>query len=169
MVQNLPMDPGGYATPEAAARAGMDPRCEVLASVSEGDVGYVLMNGGTENYKYPYGIDVYRRNGRWHEGSSSNAFGWSLTSDPLNGPSLGTWSLWAEVPADVDLVRVVRGEEVREVPVQNGVFLTCWFHQDEASAFPVVNAMRRHGTWEEVAHGYLFDIFRGLLGHPSST
>ena len=149
-----PLGPG-YDSPEACALAGMARGCTVLASASEGDDGYVLLDAGTESHRYPYGVDVYRRNGRWYEGSSSNGSGWSSVTDDVLGTNLGTLTIWGDAPDGADLVRVAYRASRVEAPVQNGAYLAVWWRQPAIDDFPFVEAVRINGEWTD----WIYDWF----------
>lgn len=114
-----------FATPEAAAMDGFPPaHCRVVASATQGDDGIVVLDTGAPGRPYLYAVAVWREAGRWSEGSSSNGLGWTLT-DPDN--DLGTLAAWDYAPAGADRVRVAFRDEVRELPVADGTYLTAWW------------------------------------------
>src|SRR5215208_6036453 len=68
----------GFDTPEEAALEGFSAAasCRVLASHTQGDVAYVLLDTHADGWPYLYGVNCYRKEGRWHDGSSGNGGGW---------------------------------------------------------------------------------------------
>lgn len=133
-----------YTTPEDAAMSGSAASYfRVVASRTEGDLAYVLLDAGSAGQPYLYGVNCYRRDGHWYEGSSGNGGGWSAT-DPDG--DLGTWSLWNDVSRDTDRVRVEFRDEVSEHPVDDGAYLVVWFNQP-SHIVPWVTALRVNGTW----------------------
>ena len=110
---------------------------------SQGDDGYILIDGGTENYRYLYGINCYRIGTDWFEGSSGNGGGWSACSDD---DTVGTHSVWDDAPTGADMVCVSLGDEVREEPIVSGTFLVVWWRQ-ACEPMPWVEAYRIDGEW----------------------
>ena len=137
----------GHDSAEGAALAGMSAGAHVLASVSHADDAYVLLDAGTESRRYLYGVNCSRRLGRWFEGSTGNGGGWSSTTHGGGEPNLGTWSIWDDAPDGADLMRIARGEETIEVPVQKGVYLAAWWRQSPESDSPRVQGARINGEW----------------------
>jgi hypothetical protein len=92
------MSDSGFDTPESAAIVGFPPKhCRVIASRSHGDDAYVLLNTGSGEAPYLYGVNCRRENGRWFEGGSANGPGWEQTG---HDPDVGNLSLWGDAPAD---------------------------------------------------------------------
>lgn len=149
-----PPPDAGHDSPEACALAGMT-GCRVLVAASEGDDGYVLLDGGTESYRYLYGVNVHRRAGRWHEGVSSNGPGWSSVEHDVVGTNLGTLTAWGDAPDGADLVRVVYGKSRVEVPVENGAYLAVWWRQPDTDDYPMEEAVRIDGRWTD----WIYDWF----------
>ena len=109
----------------AAARASFPNEfCRIVGMREQGTFGYVLFDTGPEGRPYLYGVNYERVDGRWMEGSSSNGDGWSHMGPD---PSLGTLTLWDTAPAGADRVRVELGGQLREEPVENGVYLVAWW------------------------------------------
>ncbi len=126
-----------FASPEAAALDGFPPgECRVVASRSEGDDAYVLLDAGSVGSPYLYGSSVTRREGGWMEDASGNGPGWTRTG--ADG-DLGTLAVWGEAPAGAERVRIAFGSEVREEPVVDGVYLSVWWRVPyPESAWPAV-------------------------------
>ena len=134
----------GYRSPEDAAMVGFPPdHCRVLASHTEGDEAFVLLDTGSVGQRYLYGVSCIRRAGRWYESSSGNGSGWSSSEADQD---LGTWSLWDEAPTGADRVRVEFSGESSEHPIDAGVYLVVWFRRPVRPA-PRVTAFRINGTW----------------------
>lgn len=115
----------------------------VVASQTEGDHAYVLLDTGSAGQPYLYGVNCHRRNGNWYEGSSGNGGGWSATDGDSD---LGTWSLWSDASPDTDRVRVEFRGESSEHPVGDGAYLVVWFNQP-STIIPWVTALRINGEW----------------------
>lgn len=120
--------------------------CRVVASATEGDDGVVVLDTGAPGQPYLYAVAVWRRDGRWYEGSSGNALGWTLTDEVRE---LGTLAAWDYAPAGADRVRIAFRQEVREVPVAHGAYLTAWWRlpcpEDD---WPAAIAFRIAGEWK---------------------
>lgn len=98
------MSDSGFDSPESAAMVGFPPKqCRVVASRVNGDNASVLLNTGSREQPYLYGINCRRENGRWFEGGSANGPGWEQTG---HDPDVGTLSFWDDAPVDEDMVRV---------------------------------------------------------------
>jgi hypothetical protein len=95
----------GFDSPEAAAMSTFPAEyCSAVATQTQGDNAYVLLNTGPPDRPYLYGVNCHRTDGRWFEGASSNGPGWEQTD---HDPDVGTLSCWSDVPMGVDAVRVV--------------------------------------------------------------
>jgi hypothetical protein len=127
--------PGGYDTPEQVAMEGFPPQyCRVVASRSEGDEAYVLLDTGSPDRPYLYGSSCRRIDGRWFEVSSSKmGGGWEQSSD---APELGTLSLWGQAPQGAVAVRLNMGDEVIEEPITNSVYLIVRFNVPAVTHWP---------------------------------
>ena len=146
----MTIDQPFFDTPEAAAMAGFPLRyCRVVASAQEGDDAVVVLDTGAPGRPYLYAEAPWRRNERWYGGSGGNALGWTLTDDAGN---LGTLAAWDYAPEDADRVRIIFRDEVREVPVAQGTYLTVWWRipcpEDD---WPRAAAFRVAGIWMPVA------------------
>lgn len=135
-----------FDSPEEAATNGIPPQsCRVLASRVQGDAAYVLLDTHPEGWRYLYGVNCDRRNGRWCEGTSGNRPGWSRVG-PVD--DLGTLKIWGESPMGADRVRIRYEGEVREEAVEHGVYLLVWWSvpcPDDRG--PRVQAFRVRGEW----------------------
>jgi hypothetical protein len=89
-----------------------------------GDVAYVLFDTGPPEYRYLYGVNYERQDGKWTEGTSGNGPGWSAVGPT---PGLGTLTVWGEAPAGSDRARGTFGETPSEVPIEDGVYLLIWW------------------------------------------
>ena len=136
-----------FATPEEAAMNGFPPAyCRVVASAVEGDDGFVVLDTGAPGRPYLYAVAVWREDGRWYDGNSGNACGWSVT-DMDN--ELGSLAAWDYAPVNADRVRIAFRSEVREVPVADGAYLTVWWRVPcpEFGDWPWPISFRRNGIW----------------------
>ena len=104
---------------------------------SEGDDGYVLIDGGTENYRYLYGINCYRIGTEWFEGSSGNGGGWSACFDDH---TVGTWSVWGDAPPGATAMRIKVGDDAQEVPVVSGAYLAVWWRTPDPDDYAWIAA-----------------------------
>jgi hypothetical protein len=114
-----------FASLVDAARATFPTQqCRIISTREHGAYGFALFDTGPAGQPYLYGVNYERVDGRWREGSSSNGNGWShLGPDP----NRGTLSVWDIAPVGADRVRVELGEEIREEPIENGVYLVVWW------------------------------------------
>lgn len=134
-----------YDTPQDAAMVGFPPQhCRVVGVRIDGDEAYVLLDAGSRNQRYLYGVNCARERAGWREGSSGNGGGWSLTDA---AGDLGTWSLWDEAPAGADAVRVEYDDVASEHPVHEGIYLVVWFRRPLDPA-PRVTGFRIAGRWQ---------------------
>lgn len=104
-----------------------------------------MLDTGASGQPYLYAVAVWRQDGRWREGSSGNALGWTLTDQDHD---LGTLAVWDYAPSGADRVRVAFRQEIREVPAADGPYLTAWWRvpcpEDD---WPRVVAFRINGAW----------------------
>jgi len=125
--------------------------CRVVAAAAEGDDGVVVLDTGAPGQPYLYAVAVWRDADGWHEGSSGNALGWTLTDHERE---LGTLAEWDYAPPGAEQVRIAFRGEVREVPAADGAYLTAWWRlpcpEDD---WPRLVAVRRAGTWSPVPLG----------------
>src|SRR5947209_9813635 len=109
------MNDDGHASPERAAMTGFpEAHCRVVASRSSEDHAYVLLDTGSPGQPYLYGVNCFQCAGQWFERGSSNGPGWEQTG---HDPDVGTLSLWADVPREVDHVRINFNGGLIEEPV----------------------------------------------------
>jgi hypothetical protein len=141
----------GYQSPEDAAMVGFPKKYRrVVATRTEGDDAYVLLDTGPVGRPYLYGVNCFRKDEQWHEGNSGNGGGWSLTDEEAG---LGTWSLWNEAPPGADMVRVEFASQVSEHHISGGVYLVVWWRQP-VDVQPRVAAIRAKGQWIELPVWY---------------
>ena len=115
----------GFSSLEALALASFPRDFERTMIVrSQGSDGYILIDGGTERYRYLYGLNCHRIGTEWFEGSSGNGGGWSACVDDH---TVGTWAVWGDAPSGSTSVRVKFGDDVQEVPVVSGAYLAVWW------------------------------------------
>lgn len=89
-------DNDGLHSPESAATSTFPPQyCRVIGAHAGGDYAYVLLDTGSIEYPYLYGVDCQRRNGRWFESSDGNSPGWARNRDS----DVGTQSFWGRRPS----------------------------------------------------------------------
>ena len=137
------MNEGGHLSPERAAMTGFpEAHCRVIASRRLEDDAYVLLDTGSPGHPYLYGLNCFQRDGQWFEHGSSNGPGWEQTG---HDPDVGTLSLWADVPEDVDCVRVNFDGVLIEEPVSDAL-LVRW-RVAQPTQWPHVVAVRANGTW----------------------
>lgn len=136
-----------FPTPEEAAMSGFPAEhCRVLASATEGDAAYVVLDTGPAGYPYLYGGTAGRVEGGWTDGTSGNGpgSGWTRTGER------GVSYVYDHAPAGADRVRAAHGGEVREVDVERGVFLVTWWDvPEDADLTPVLLAFRVDGEWRD--------------------
>jgi hypothetical protein len=133
---------------QAAAMSGFPAEhCRVLASVTEGDAALVILDTGPAEYRYLYAGTAERVAGGWADGSSSNgpSAGWTLTD---REGERGVAYIYDESPAGADRARAALGADVREAPVQHGIYLVTWWGvpADETRT-PAPLAFRVAGAW----------------------
>jgi hypothetical protein len=136
----------GFDSPQQAAMDGFPARyCRVVDSAINDDNAFVLLDTGSDGRAYLYGVQCFRKDGRWHEAASSNGGCWSHS-----GPGeLGMLAFVDEAPRNADAVRVEFNGNVREVEVRYGAFLAAWWgvpSPDWKSA-PRAAAFRIDGEW----------------------
>ena len=124
--------------------------CRVIASRSQGDDAYVLLNTGSDEQPYLYGVNCRREDGRWFEGGSGNASGWQPAGED---PHLGILSFWDDAPADAEMVRVEFEGHTVEERVADRAFLVVWWRVPAPSMqnWPRVRAFRIAGRWIDSA------------------
>lgn len=136
---------GGFDSPESAALAGYSPKfSRVLASRSQGDDAYVLVDTVPGHRAYLYGVNCRRRNGRWIEGSSGNRPGWDQTG---HDPDVGTLSYWDDAPAGAEMVRVEFDGRIVDEAVSDRGFLVVWWRVPAPQTWPRVLAFRIGERW----------------------
>ena len=114
-----------FESPEAAAMSTFPARhCRVVASRAHGDDAYVLLDTGSDGRRYLYGVNCFRLDGQWYEGSSSNGPGWSQMGPD---PQLGTLTIWGEAETDAETVEVELDGSVVEITVKDGIYFAAWF------------------------------------------
>jgi hypothetical protein len=87
-VRWIQMSQGGFDSPEVAAMSTFPAEhAYVVAARTQGDDAYVLLNTGSHEQPYLYGVNCRRRAGRWHESGSGSGPGWEQTADD---PDVGT-------------------------------------------------------------------------------
>ena len=120
--------------------------CRVVVSAAEGDDGYVVLDTGPAEYRYLYGVAVWRDDDGWRDRSSGNgpATGWTRT-DERHG--LGTAYTYGNAPDGATQVRAALGSEIREVPVVDGVYLATWWRVPVDAPTPVATAFEIDGAW----------------------
>lgn len=97
-------DNDGFDSPESAATSTFPPQhCRVIAARANGDYAYVLLDTGSIDYPYLYGVNCLRQDGRWFERCDGNAPGWARNIDS----DLGTLSFWGHSPVGADVVKIV--------------------------------------------------------------
>lgn len=134
-----------FETPEDAAMVGFPPKyCRVVASRVNGDEAYVLLNTGSIEQRYLYGVNCRREDGRWFERGSSNGPGWEQTG---HDPDVGTLSFWDDAPAGADMIRAEFEGRIVETPVTDRTFLIVWWHVPAPQQSPRVHAFRIAGQW----------------------
>jgi hypothetical protein len=125
----------GHDSPEAAAMTGFPAHCRVVGLRLREDDAYVLLNTGSREQPYLYGVNCGRKNGRWFEGGSSNGPGWEQAA---HYPDVGTLSLWGDAPVGSDAVRVAF----------EGAYFLVWWRVPCPSQWPRVVAILVDGTWQ---------------------
>ena len=134
----------GYFTLAEAMKASFPPDCCRLAAVREyADHAVALFDTRPGGEPYLYEVHYGRMEGRWSEGSSSNARGWSRFLDA--GAGLGVATEWGEAPPGADAVRGELAGQVLEEAVEGGVYLLAWW--GVPSGFARVTAFRIGGEW----------------------
>jgi hypothetical protein len=135
----------GFDSPESAAMFGFPPKyCRVVASRTNGDRAYILLDTGSHERPYLYGVSCRRDNGRWFEGGSANRGGWEQTD---HDPDVGTLSFWDKAPDDADMVRVEFNGSVIEQPVVGGAYLVVWWRVPNPRDWPRATAFRIGDRW----------------------
>jgi hypothetical protein len=135
----------GFDSPETAAMEGFSGGdCVVIASRTDGEDAYVLLNTGSNTRPYLYGVNCSRQNARWIERGSANGPGWEQTG---HDPDVGTLSLWGNAPAGADMIRVEFGDEQLEEHVVEGAYLLVWRRVQPPVSLPRVTGFRINGGW----------------------
>jgi hypothetical protein len=136
----------GFDSPEMAAMSTFPPQyCRAIASRMSEDEAYVVLNTGTREQPYLYGVHCHRRGGRWYEGNSGNGGGWQQTG---HDPDVGTLTMWDNAPVEVTSVRIQFDGDVIEEPVTEGAYLHVWWQVPCPSEWPHVVAVRLNDRWE---------------------
>jgi hypothetical protein len=138
-----------FETPEDAAMVGFPPEhCRVVVSRVNGDDAYVLLNTGSSEQSYFYGVNCCRENGQWFERGSSNGPGWEQAG---HVPDVGNLSFWDDAPAGADMVRIEFDGRMFEAPVIDRTFLIVWWRVQAPQNWPRVQAFRIAGQWIDSA------------------
>lgn len=139
------MSQDGFDSPEAAAISTFPPQyCTVVAARTEGDDAYVLLNTGSHEQPYLYGVNCSRVAGRWYEGGSANGPGWAQAGQD---PDAGTLSVWGDAPAGATRVRIAFNGNVVEEPVTDGVYLAVWWRVPAIGQDPRVIEFKVGERW----------------------
>ena len=137
-----------FPTPEAAAMSGFPAEhCRVLASATQGDTAFVVLDTGPAEYRYLYAGTAERVEDGWTDGTGSNgpSSGWTLT-DRERG--LGVAYVYDEAPTGADRVRAALGADVQETAVINGIYLVTWWRvRSDHVRTPETVAFRVAGKW----------------------
>jgi hypothetical protein len=133
---------------EAAVAAFPAGAARVLALSASGDDAYVLVDVGSANQPYLYGVVFARREGIWREGGSGNGPGWSRTSAT---EAVGTLAFWDDAPPGSDRARIEFAGSTLEVPIANGVYLATWWRVPSTTIeMPRATSLRIEGRWIEL-------------------
>jgi hypothetical protein len=132
-----------FPTPQAAALDGF-PAAHVITYAQEGDDAYVLLDTGPAGEPYLYGVCVTRADGGWTERTTGNGPGWTRTDAEHD---LGTATAWGIAPAGADRVRAIHAGDVREAPVEHGIYLVAWWRVPLANDPPRAAEFRIGGLW----------------------
>ena len=142
----------GYETAELAAIGDIPARyCSVIASEASGDDAYVLLNTGSTESPYPYGVHCVRENGLWYEADGSNGSSWALTDEESDR---GILAYWDEAPAGADAASVRFDGKDYEVPVTQGHFLLVLW-DTPGGTWPQLRGFRVDGKWDTRSDGEL--------------
>jgi hypothetical protein len=135
-----------FDTPEEAAMFGFPEKyCRIVASCAHGDDAYVLIDSGSDERPYLYGVYCSRKGGGWDEMGSSNGGGWSQAGPDL---LLGTAVAWDEALPGAEAVRLEFEGVVQEVPVKAGAYLAAWWRVPcPNETGPRIDAYRINGEW----------------------
>ena len=143
------MGDDGFDNPESAAMVGFPPKyCRVIASRTQADDAYVLLNTGSSEQPYLYGVPCRRENGRWFGLNSANAPGWDQAD---HDPDVGTLSIWDNAPAEADMVRVELQDQIVEEAVIDRAYLVVWWRVPTPQQWPRAVAFRIAGRWIDSA------------------
>jgi hypothetical protein len=121
--------------------------CRVLTSVVKGNAAFVVLDTGSAENRYLYAGTAERIAGGWIDGVSSNgpSAGWTRTG---REGDRGIAYIYDEAPSGADRVQAALGDDVREVPVLNGVYLATWWGVPASEeATPGLVAFRVAGAW----------------------
>lgn len=141
------MPESGSESPVSAALTGYPAdRVNVLGVRVRDDLAVVLLDTRPSGPSYLYESLCSRgEDGRWYEDRSGNGPGWHATD--VKG-ELGVTTLWGEVPADVDRVRVALGDSVHEEAVEGGAYLAVWWDTPALEfEWPRLIGIQRRGKW----------------------
>jgi hypothetical protein len=134
------IDAAVAAFPAGAAR--------VIAFSASADDAYVVVDVGSADFPYLYGVTFARLGGSWQERGSGNGPGWSRTSAT---EEVGTLAFWDEAPPRADRARIEFAGSALEVPVINGVYLATWWRvPSPALETPRAIRFRIDGRWIEL-------------------
>lgn len=144
--------PGEHQSPEEAALFGFPAGAvRVVASRQNDDVAFVLLATNPHGWRYLYGVNCERVEGKWSEGGSGNGPGWSEIG-PIG--SFGTLTLWGDVTRDADRARARFEGQSFEMTVDGGVYLFVWWNvpvPGDNWVWPRLEALRVRGEWVDVA------------------
>ncbi len=136
----------GHDSPDRAAMAGFpEAHCRVIACQSFKDDAYVLLNTSSPEQPDLYGVNCYRKDGKWFESGSGDVSGWEQRS---HDPDLGTLSFWGDAPAGVDSVRVEFNGTLIEGSIREGAYFFVWWRVPNPAEWPCIVAIRENGTWK---------------------
>ncbi len=130
------MNQDGFDSPELAAMSTFPAKhVYVVAARKKGDDAYVLLNTGSRDQPYLYGVNCGRKAGRWYERGSANGPGWEQTA---HTPDVGTLSMWGDAPLDSTRVRLEFNDQIIEEAVTDRAYLAVWWRVPCPSAWPCV-------------------------------
>lgn len=141
-----------FDSPEQAAMSSFPAKyCRVVASRSEGDDAYVLLDTGSDGRMYLYGINCSRQGNGWIERGSANAPTWAQAGPD---PALGTLVAWGEMPPGADAARVGFGDATQDADVNAGAYLAVWWRVPTSRSISAATpgqsgaiAFRIDGVW----------------------
>lgn len=136
------------------AMTGYNPSyCIILSADINDEVGRgAVLLSGNDDPVYAYEERVYREDGVWHGGGSSNgpSMGTVWTDDYPDGLCDATF--WVDVDPEADGVRVTVADSVRELPSAYGLavcFVAGVPEDDVVRHRPIVLSYRVRGQWVE--------------------